>query len=81
MLQQKKLYILTEDLVDALGGQLALLRPHQYVDLVEAVARAEQLLDERLAQEAGRARHKYRLVLVVFGDEAQIFQRIHNLLL
>ena len=61
-----------EYLIEALDGRLALLVSHEHVDLVEIVARAEQLLDQYLAEKPGGARDEYRLVLVVVDDGAPV---------
>ena len=63
-------YLAVEELVEALDGRVTLLASHEHVDLVDAVARANELLDEHFAQEASGASDENCLLVVEAGDLA-----------
>ena len=53
------------DLVEAFVGRVAVLLAYQTVDGAHARARAQELLDEQFAHEAGRARYQHILLIVI----------------
>ena len=60
-----KFYLARRNLVETLVGRVAALLPYHAVYILDARARAQQLLYEKLAHEAGGTRDQHVLVLVV----------------